>query len=216
MTAAIVKVNVGGELFYFAKATLQLAHNKGSVLEKAVNELFLDIDPAIFRTYCAPFIRHQILPQKVDYANSSEIDHVVATCKSIGLTILADSFRKDVTVKVNVGGQSFSFAKSTLQLPHNSGSALERAVSGVYDGDRLFLDIDPAIFSNYCAPFIRHQILPVYADFEAKTVSEVNHAIAACNSIGLHTLADEIQAKAKAAKPPVIVHRACNYKGMVQ
>ncbi len=101
-----------------------------------------------------------------------------------------------VVVKVNVGGESFSFAESTLKFGHNKGSVLERAVSGVYDNTKeLFLDVDPAIFQKYCAPFIRYKLWPIKKDFAS--VSEVNHAIRACNSIGLHALADSIRETCK-------------------
>ncbi len=95
-------------------------------------------------------------------------------------------------VKVNAGGERFEFAKTTLQLPQNKDSTLERKVSGVYDTTQeLFLDIDPAIFRKFCAPYIRHTIFPLHEDFQSHT--EANHAAAACDSIGLTILADFIR-----------------------
>ncbi len=109
----IVKVSAGGEKFEFSKTTLQRPQNKNSVLERRVsgawdsaNEIFLDVDSAIFRKVCAPYIRFSVLPTKKDFTSLTEANHTIATCNEIGLHILADyirgAFKTHMDVRVHL------------------------------------------------------------------------------------------------------------------
>lgn len=104
------------------------------------------------------------------------------------------------TLHFNVGGDNFTFAKSTLSQPHIKDSLLGVAESGRW-GDRTpFFDVNPILFRKWCVPYIRHGITPSAADMHSKF--ELNELIEIANSVGLFALSESVQSLALGKKVP--------------
>lgn len=126
-TTNIFEFNIGGELFYFSKETLELAHNKGSVFEEIMHGVsvkktpFLDLDPSLFRKFCAPYLRHKLMPVSCDFSSITEQRHLVAAASSSGLNALSHFIEHEmtnrsyyVTVKLPLLSQSLMVSRSLL------------------------------------------------------------------------------------------------------
>ncbi len=86
----IVTFNVGGEAIPFSTATLAKDH-----LKSLKQERFFDVDPTIFKKYCAPYIRHEKVPTVEEVVrNRFEAQHLVLIAKALGLFELAQRVDK--------------------------------------------------------------------------------------------------------------------------
>ena len=123
----VYEFNVGGKLFYFSKDTLELGHNKGSVFEKIMHGVhvkktpFLDLDPELFRKFCAPYVRHELLPISCDFSSVTEQKHLMAAARSIGLERLGSFIENEminrsfhVKVKLPLKSQSLQVTRDIL------------------------------------------------------------------------------------------------------
>lgn len=126
-TVNVFEFNVGGELFYFSKDTLELGHNKGSVFEKILHGAhikktpFLDLDPELFRKFCAPYVRHELLPISCDFSSVTEQRHLMAAAQSMGLGHLGSFIEHEminrsfyVKVKLPLKSQSLQVTRAIL------------------------------------------------------------------------------------------------------
>lgn len=143
-TANIFEFNVGGELFYFSKETLELAHNKGSLFEKTVQGVsvkktpFLDLDPALFRKFCAPYLRHKLMPVSCDFSSITEQRHLVAAASLTGLSALSHFIEHEmtnrsyhVTVKLPLLSQSLMVSRSLLMQSTDTLADLREKLKGL-------------------------------------------------------------------------------------
>ncbi len=64
----------------------------------------------------------------------------------------------------NVGGQTFTFAKETLEQPHLAGSQFQKVVvkSNKWDlgNQSMYIEADPTFFATWITPYIRDGLLP--------------------------------------------------------
>lgn len=137
----VYEFNVGGECFYFSKETLELCHNKGSIPEQIMHGAhvkktpFLDVDPSLFRKFCAPYIRHELFPVIGDFSSVTEQKHLVAAAKYMGLANLGNYIEHEMTnrsyfvkIKLFLKSQSLQVTRSILVQSTDTVATLRQAV----------------------------------------------------------------------------------------
>jgi hypothetical protein len=98
----VIQFNVGGVIVPFSRATLTQEQNIGSIFHKATTGEykegvpFIDVDYDLFKKFCAPYIRHMILPNVVDFTSKREEREVFAIANSVGLLALGDFIEKEI------------------------------------------------------------------------------------------------------------------------
>ena len=92
--------------------------------------------------------------------------------------------------EINVGGKAFTFSKSTFEQSHLKDSIIAKTALRRINDMPPFFDVDPQIFIDWCAPYIRHGLLPTAEGLE--TLDKKNCLIDTANSIGLLTLAEHV------------------------
>ena len=94
----ICTLNVGGKRFLFSREAIR--DSGDNFLSCAIKkqwkekiEVFVDVDPKIFKNWIAPYVRHLILPDLKSIKDGQQRQHIVAAADMLGLSIIAEHVR---------------------------------------------------------------------------------------------------------------------------